>query len=396
MEVMIVAGLLAIAIFLWAQLAKNMSDSTKVPDSQVSRDSVGSLIRETLKYKATCQAAMVGSHNSSGFDSASILSGSKEIQLKLPGLDTSSEIIGQNSEVKKIKIKNLKIVNAVAMPSNKYFAQLQMISEGRQGGIALKPLDIGGVYFTASGGAITGCESDTTDPTPLCVEMGCTWNPAVTPSCQCAPIDLVCPAQKYITAIDSSGHPVCTQLGAAVPCPSDRFLASLSIGRSQCKPIPKTPEIDITNAYNDGFGRTPLTAEIAAWLSASQYDNVLAGIKASIVANQGDRDQIITSVYRNGFGRAATAEERTYWNAVLLEGKTIYMDIMFKAREAIVASSATRTSVIENAYQHGFSRSPTAAEINFWTTEMGKGLTTYAEIRKVIQASGGAPFNPYL
>lgn len=250
-EVTIVTGILALSILAWAEMANRLSRSAQQPDAQLSRDSVASMIRETLKFQTTCNTALIGGgKNASGFEPGSILRGISEVQMLIPGIyndgTPNDDVIARNSRVQKIVITSLHLANAINVGPSKYFAQVRMESQVAATRAQLRPVDVGAFYFTTVGGnALLSCDNTSTDPTPLCVEMGCTWNPAATPACQCQPIDLSCPPQQYLTGVaagvdalgNPTSNPICTPLGNG-PCQPGYYLRGISIGVSDCAPLP--------------------------------------------------------------------------------------------------------------------------------------------------------------
>ena len=240
MEVLVVVAVIGISVLAWSSMATQLSQSITMPDAQLSRDSLANLIRESIKYDSTCASAVVGV-NSSGFTDADILSGTKAIVFNLPGIfgdpNPADDLIsGGGIKFKSIFVDRLDLVNAVSVGGGKYFSQIVLQSKTTQG-VGLRPIEIGGFYFRVSGGAISSCETNAQDPAPLCVEMGCSWDPARAQPCECSAINLSCPPQQYATGINAAGEPICTPLGSGT-CAPGTYLQSISIGASNCVPLP--------------------------------------------------------------------------------------------------------------------------------------------------------------
>jgi len=243
-ETLVMAGVLGLSLLAWAQLTSSLNHGVKSTDNQIARDSLANLVRETMKYSNSCQTALVGQNNSV-IDSA-ILNQTQNLKLLLPGIfndgTPGDDILTQNTKFKGLDIQSVTLVNtkhapgAVA-PTQKYYGQIRIEFKETGTGIALRSVDVGGFYFTVFGGSIASCETEVSDAFPLCVEMGCSWRPTTTPSCQCSPINLVCPPQQYATGIDASGSPVCTPLGGGA-CAANQYLKGLTLGQSECVPLP--------------------------------------------------------------------------------------------------------------------------------------------------------------
>lgn len=237
-EIMIVLAVLSVSVFLSAEVLNQMNRSIKYPEAQVNLGAISTVIRETLKYQVTCLTAVSGA---SGISAANIANNTQEIQLSLPGIladgTPADDLLAANAIIQQLEITNIKLKNSVLLAAGKYFSEVELSAKVRATGLQLRPIISGGFYYTVVGTAITSCDTPSQNPVPLCREMGCTWDPALTPACQCAPIDLSCPAQKFITKIDNAGVQTCTPLGAG-PCPGGTYLRGVSIGANDCVAMP--------------------------------------------------------------------------------------------------------------------------------------------------------------
>ena len=239
-EVMVVLAILCVSIFILAEVSTQMNRAARFPEAQVNLGAISTVIREALKFQKTCDVALVGGVNSAGFDDNSILNGKPNIQIRIPGLladgTPNDDVLAQSATVQQLNITSLRAVNSVQLSPGKFFSQIELNARVAATGVQLRPMIAGGLYYNTAGGAISACDSSTDDPTPLCEEMGCTWDLTKTPACQCNPIDLTCPPQQFITGIDSVGKPICTRLGAG-PCAPGEYLKGVSLAKNFCAPI---------------------------------------------------------------------------------------------------------------------------------------------------------------
>ena len=237
-EIMVVLAVLSVSVFLTAEVLNQMDRSIKYPEAQVSLGAISTVIRETLKYQVTCQAAVSGL---GGMNPSNITNNTQELQLRVPGMlgdgTPTDDVLAANTIMQQLEITSIKLKNSVALAGGKYFSEVELNAKVRQTGLQLRPVISGGFYYTVAGASITTCDTPGQNPVPLCKEMGCTWNPSLVPACQCTPIDLSCPAQKFITKIDNAGVQTCTALGAG-PCPPGTYLRGVTIGANDCVAMP--------------------------------------------------------------------------------------------------------------------------------------------------------------
>lgn len=241
-EVAIATALIMVGLLALLKLSDYMRQSALIPDAQSRRDALAKTIKEVLSYQSTCTRAVVGvGLNSSGMSGAAIVGETQQVRLLLPGAQGDStpanDVVAAGSQVPRLNIVNLRLTNAVDLGGGRYFSQVFLDAQPQGSTLSLKPVTTGAFYFTVSGNAIVSCDNEGLDPTPLCVEMGCTWNPSATPTCQCPALSLSCPPLHFMTAIDNAGNPVCTPLGGP-PCAPGTYLRGIGIGTSDCATLP--------------------------------------------------------------------------------------------------------------------------------------------------------------
>lgn len=246
LEVMLAMGLALTAMLATAELTRVSDNSLARGNAIDDRNFLASIIRETLKYETSCSAALTGSGiNRSGINNNRILSGNLEIELNLPGTlgdsTPADDIIRAGVDYKGITISSLKIVNAVPLPGagNDYFAQVELTARSKNQVLTkeMKPRVIGSFFFTRSGARISQCiTTSTPEPTPLCVEMGCTWDPMATPSCTCPSTKLTCAPTQFLVGANADGSPICSSLTAS--CPAGQYIKSVGLGGGTCAPPP--------------------------------------------------------------------------------------------------------------------------------------------------------------
>lgn len=242
-EILIVLGVLSISALIYAQVSTQLDKSVRFPEAQINLGAVATAIRETVKYQSTCESALGGAVNSA-IVPANILAGTQELNIRIPGIladgAPADDILTQNTRVQHLLLTNFRTINSVDLGGGKFFSELQLHARIFPTGMQLKPTTVGALFYTVVGGQIASCDSLTDDPVPLCEEMGCTWNPAASPACQCSPIDLSCPPQQFLTGVNASGGPICTALGAG-PCPPNTYLRGVGIGTNDCQPLNPIP-----------------------------------------------------------------------------------------------------------------------------------------------------------
>lgn len=246
-EILVVLGILSASFLVSAEVLNQMNKSVRHPEAQVNLGGLSTVIRETLRFNSICQQAF---SPMTGVTRDSVIA-NQNITLRLPGIladgTPGDDVLTIGSRAQGLVIERLRFVNAVSIETtpDKIFAQVELGARVASTGLALKPYISGGFFFKVAGGVIQSCESSGDDPVPLCQEMGCTWNPAVTPSCNCQPVDLTCPPQQFLTGVDGSGKPICTPLGSGV-CPPGEYLRGVSIGANDC--VPLSSIIDLPSA----------------------------------------------------------------------------------------------------------------------------------------------------
>lgn len=240
-EMIVAASLIVLTALVGAQLFSVARISTRTVEATLEKTNIISAIRQIIRYNNTCTQSLANGLNGFGFTSASILSGNHEIKIRIPGIlqdsTPSDDVVEANTKVQRVNVESLKLVNALDMGANKFVAQIQLTVSDAVTNRSMRPVEVGSLYFVTNGTAFIACENDTTNSSPLCVELGCTWDPAATPMCQCPAITVTCPPQQFLTGIDGSGNPICTPLGDG-QCPPGTYLRGVSIGANDCVPLP--------------------------------------------------------------------------------------------------------------------------------------------------------------
>lgn len=239
-EVLIVVAIVAVSLLSLAGLSVHLDKAPAYSEAKVHLGSLAGSIRETLKYKQSCEAALMGINS---INPAQLTpTGNQQLQIKIPKiLSDGTNILAANTVSQKLNVRSIRLVNSVNVPgTNKYFSEVELTADIQSSNFALKPVIAGGFYYTlpVGGGPIQSCDTLPQDPSPLCEEMGCTWNVTQSPPCVCQAIDLTCPAQQYPTGIDANSQPVCTALGSGPPCAAGTYLQEVHIGGKTCIPLP--------------------------------------------------------------------------------------------------------------------------------------------------------------
>lgn len=273
-EIMIVVGVIAITLLALAGLSVELDKAPAYSEAKINLASVSNMVRETLKYKKTCEQALLLPNT--GLSPAAILANTQEVKFSFPGINADSvpadDLLQAGSKVQKLNISKVKLVNTIPVGASgtKYFSEVQIEGSVSATGLALAPVIAGGFYYSlnAVGNQFASCDSQTVDPTPLCEEMGCTWNPLASPPCTCTPVDLTCPPQQFLTGVDTNSKPICTAWGKGAPCPAGKYLRGVTIGDNDCIPLPVlappvTPPSAADGVCGPADGGTYSTAALA-------------------------------------------------------------------------------------------------------------------------------------
>jgi prepilin-type N-terminal cleavage/methylation domain-containing protein len=240
-EMLIAASLLVLTALVAAQLFSVARISTRTVEATLEKTNIISAIRQIIRYNNTCTQALSNGLNTAGFNSAAITSGNRQIQIRIPGIfhdgNPNDDVVGAGTRVQRVDVESLKLVNGFDIGANKFVAQIQLTVKDSMTTRSMRPVEVGSLYFVTNGSGFVACENDTTNSSPLCIELGCTWDPSATPSCQCPTTIVTCPPQQFLTGVDGTGTPICTPLGNG-QCPAGTYLRGISIGANDCVPLP--------------------------------------------------------------------------------------------------------------------------------------------------------------
>lgn len=163
--------------------------------------------------------------------------------------------------------------------------------------------------------------------------------------------------------LDSPGHranllaPNATHVGIAVHCGADgRLWATVQLVEN--RQAPQTPPQFTPN-------------EPARQLTCS--DTALSSIGTNPWAPFDSADAFVVQQYTDFLGRAPDAAGRAHWRSVLERGQASPTSLveMFLASEEF----GLRVKAINRLYLATFGRNPNADELDYWSGEMGRGLS---------------------
>jgi hypothetical protein len=129
--------------------------------------------------------------------------------------------------------------------------------------------------------------------------------------------------------------------------------------------------------YQQFVGRTPSSAEVAAWVTAMQHGTTEAQVQAGFLGavetyvHAGNTPKgWVDSLYRTLLGRTADAAGESAWAGVLAHGATRY------AIALGIATSAERESILVRGYYQQYEgRSASGAEVSAWVNAFEHGTS---------------------
>ena len=174
--------------------------------------------------------------------------------------------------------------------------------------------------------------------------------------------------------LDSLGHRAnllatnATHMAVAVHCGGDgRLWATVQLVENRQAPT-----------------STPTFVPSADARQLSCGDSPLSSIGATPWAPFVTADAFVEQQYRDFLGRSPDAAGRAYWTTVLERGEaspTKLVQLFLESDEF-----GSRVTAVNRLYLAAFGRNPTAAELDYWAAEMGRGRSL-AELSNFFAAS---------
>ncbi|MEZ5343002.1 MAG: DUF4214 domain-containing protein [Acidimicrobiales bacterium] len=140
------------------------------------------------------------------------------------------------------------------------------------------------------------------------------------------------------------------------------------------RPISETNRLFIDSAYTVFFGRAATAEETTYWAGRLEFEgrSVLIG---ALVASDNWSGAQVDDLYRRALGRAADAEGRAYWVSIL-GGRTRleFIGVQFYgSREYFLRSGGTNEAFVAQLYRDVLLREPDQGGLNYWVSQIKSG-----------------------
>lgn len=241
-EVLIAVAMIGLLVLATGSVTQFLSKSTEYGERTNSILALSNLIRENIKYTNLCDMAIgpASTYNQNTFDPAT-----GDIRIAIPNIQSGPNMnmnyVGRGIVVlpMRVQVDRLRLKDLTNTSGNLYLAQVYLTAS-EIGGIQHKEVPVASVYLNIDGVAPNmsiqecyGTESGISRS--VCENMGCAWNTANNPACQCVTPNGICPLGEVPIAV-KNGIPDCRPLGGA-PCPPGEYLVGVSVGTTICAPI---------------------------------------------------------------------------------------------------------------------------------------------------------------
>lgn len=245
-EVLVTVAALGLASLATLSLNEYLTKDTQLAAHKANFSAAQRLIQERLNDPMLCGQTL-GSGSSLGNAISLAPSSVTNVQLRIPNIQAgptmSSDVIGGAVELQplKLKIDTLQLRDTQKVNGLTYLANLYLKAHDWTGFQFHESL-VGAITMNLDpSGTILTCYADTLqDSAEICAGMGCTFNPASSPSCVCtAATPQPCAAGSYPVSYDSSGVPTCKTLGGS--CTGTNYVTGVHLGGAACASAPPAP-----------------------------------------------------------------------------------------------------------------------------------------------------------
>ena len=241
MEVVITLGLISFLALAGITVAALLSDATVFGEDSQSLHTLTTTLRHRIRLSDLCSESLgpASGLNQNSIDRATLVTNQQPVAISVSGLHAgaagNSTVInsGQILPSEKLRINDLRFINARPISADVYIAQIQLSASTLKGRV-LKPIVLGSLQIELIGPSATSSIAKCTGSgsqvdLQLCTDMNCEWIATPRPYCRCLQLNSVCPNGEYPIAFNTSG-PVCQALGGS--CPTGQYLTGLTLGSS--------------------------------------------------------------------------------------------------------------------------------------------------------------------